>query len=119
MASYFYDEIAERNVLGALLIGEQSETEVAKSILSNQDFYQARHQKLFDVILEISKRGQAVDLVSVKEELTREGVFEYIGGMQFLVSLFDDIPVSQGMSGYAKTVSLCALWRRSFLSDLR
>ena len=118
MASYSYDETAERCVLGALLLGEQSALESAKSILSSRDFYEARHQKLFDTILYLSELSQAVDLVSVQEDLTRKGVFEDIGGMQFLVGLFDALPVSQDVDGCAETVRLCALWRHSFPSDL-
>ncbi len=117
-SSYFYNEMAERNVLGALLLGECSSLESTKGILSSRDFYEVRHRKLFDTILSISELGQAVDLVSVQEELIRQGVFEKFGGIQFLVGLFDSLPVSQDTEAYAETVRLCALWRHSFPSNL-
>ena len=67
--------------------------------------------------MSLSEMGQAIDLVSVQEELVRQGHSQKVGGIRFLAGLFDALPLSINIDDYMKTIRLCALWRRSLPFD--
>ncbi len=59
---------AEMAVLGSMLI-EQEALERAFDILKAEHFYKTAHQKVFAAMYALTGRGQAVDLITVTEEL--------------------------------------------------
>ena len=63
---------AERSVLGTLL-QDQNAVITAMETLKSQDFYDPRHQVIFDAICQVNRLGRAVDLVTVDDELRRAG----------------------------------------------
>jgi replicative DNA helicase len=81
---------AERSVLGAILLNNESIFRVLEIGLTPADFYQESHQKIFEVALALSERGQPVDLVTMTTTLRDRGWFERVGGAATLTSLFDD-----------------------------
>lgn len=81
---------AERSVLGAILLNNESIFRVLEIGLTPADFYQESHQKIFEVALALSERGQPVDLVTMTTSLRDRGWFERVGGSATLTSLFDD-----------------------------
>ena len=106
-----YDNVAEQYVLGALLIGDAFDLGAVTSIVSSRDFYQERHQQIFEAIVRLADRGEPVNLLALQTELIHQGVFDQIGGFAFLVGLFDNVPTTLQVADHAKTVRLCALWR--------
>jgi replicative DNA helicase len=111
MVSPNYDNEAEQSVLGALLLGDKSALETAKSIISTRDFYKERHRQVFNAILTLAEHGEPINLITLMEELSRQGIYEQVGGLQFLTGLFDTIPLPIYIADYAEIVRLCALWR--------
>ena len=101
---------AERCLLGALLI-ERAALDAARPIVSGRDFYLGQHRLVFESITALSDQGEVADLITVQEELRRRGAYEQVGGLGFLVSLFDTAPLATDAAHHAETVRLCALWR--------
>ena len=67
-----HDLAAERAVLGACLLPEEKDAvECAAKLLAPRDFCVKRHQVLFAAIASLHKRGEPVDVVTVKLELER------------------------------------------------
>ena len=101
---------AERSVLGAILI--QNDTyNVAAQLVRPEDFYRDAHRRIFDKIIALSERGQAVDFVTLKEELGRAGELDTVGGPAYIASLVDGVPRAINVEHYAKIVKEKAVLR--------
>jgi len=94
---------AERSVLGAILI-ENTAINRAQEILRQEDFYREPHRKIFKVMTDLSERTTAIDPVTVKEELSRAGDLEAVGGPAYIASLVDGVPRSANVEYYARIV---------------
>jgi replicative DNA helicase len=55
-------------------------------------------------MIRLSERGEAIDLVTLKEELSRSGDLEAAGGPAYITSLVDGVPRSTNVEGYAKII---------------
>ena len=102
---------AERSVLGALL-QNQNALITAMELLSAQDFYEPRHQVIFDALCKVNRLGRAVDLVTADDELRREGQIDAIGGTEYLVTLMQNVPSTVNWKHYADIVREKAVLRR-------
>jgi len=101
---------AERSVLGAILL-ENSAINRAQEILKDSDFYRDPHRRIFKVMEVLSERSTAIDPVTVKEELTKSGELEAVGGPAYIASLLDGVPHSSNVEHYAKIVKEKAILR--------
>lgn len=108
----------ERTVLGAILI-ENEAFHHASEILTEVDFYRRAHQQIFTRMAALSERGQAIDLVTLKEELARSGELESAGGVQYLTSLMDGVPRATNVPYYARIVKEKAVLRNLISSSNR
>jgi replicative DNA helicase len=101
---------AERSVLGAILL-ENSAINRAQEILKDSDFYRDPHRRIFKVMEALSERATAIDPVTVKEELSRSGELEAVGGPAYIASLLDGVPHSSNVEHYARIVKEKAVLR--------
>jgi replicative DNA helicase len=108
----------ERTVLGAILI-ENEAFHHASEILTEQDFYRKAHQQIFRRMAALSARGQAIDFVTLKEELNRTGELESAGGVTYLTSLVDGVPRATNVPYYSKIVKEKAILRNLISSANR
>ena len=102
---------AERSVLGAILI-DNTAANVVAPILKREDFYLDSHRRIFDRILALFEMNRAIDLVTLAEELARQGELESIGGATYLSSLTDGMPRSTNVEHYARIVKEKSLLRK-------
>lgn len=101
---------AERSVLGAILI-ENTAINRAQEILKEADFYRDPHRKIFKVMNDLSEKTTAIDTVTVKEELSRAGELDAVGGPAYIASLIDGVPRSANVEYYARIVKEKAILR--------
>lgn len=101
---------AEMAVLGSMMI-EQEALERAFNILKAEHFYKSAHQKIYKAMAALSERGQAVDLVTLTEELKKEGFLAEIGGERYLSELMGKVSTAAHVEHYAKMVYDAALVR--------
>ncbi|MBQ1876129.1 MAG: replicative DNA helicase [Selenomonas sp.] len=102
---------AERSVLGAMLIRKEAITEV-QEILRADDFYRESHKIVFAAMEELVRRSEAVDLVTLAEELRKEEQLEKVGGMPFITDLANAVPTAANVGFHAKIVKEKADLRR-------
>ena len=102
---------AECSVLGALL-QDQNAVITAIETLKAQDFYDPRHQVIFEAVCQVNRLSRAVDLVTVDDELRREGQIDAIGGTEYLISLMQSVPTTVNWTHYADIVREKAVLRR-------
>ena len=61
---------AERTVLGAILVDNQAFNSAAE-ILTREDFYREAHRRIFEAMAALAEKSEPIDLVTLKNELTR------------------------------------------------
>jgi replicative DNA helicase len=82
---------AERSVLGAVMLRNDAINQ-ATEVIDSGDFFREAHRLIFDKMIGLSERGLAIDLVTLKEELSRAGLLESVGGPAYIASLVDGVP---------------------------
>ena len=94
---------AERSVLGAILVDNNAFNTAAESIDSG-DFYRDAHRRIFDCMVTLNERHEAIDFITLKEALGKSGSLDDIGGPAYLASLADGVPRATNVEHYAKIV---------------
>ena len=109
-----HNEEAEASVLGAILLTEQALDGVLLEVgLRPEDFYRPRHQLIFRAMIRLKEKAEpdAVDALTVTEDLRRAGELEKAGGEAFLHSLPTVVPAVGAVLDYARIVKDHALLR--------
>ena len=94
---------AEKSVLGAILIRNEAFNHAAE-LIDARDFFRDAHRRIFDKMIALSERGDAIDLVTLKDELQRSSELEEVGGPAYIASLADGVPRSANVEHYARIV---------------
>ncbi|MGH9409309.1 MAG: replicative DNA helicase [Vicinamibacterales bacterium] len=94
---------AEKSVLGAILIHNDAFNHAAE-LIDSRDFFRDAHRRIFDKMIALSERSDAIDLVTLKEELQRSGELDEVGGPAYIASLADGVPRSANVEHYARIV---------------
>ncbi|MCA0988790.1 replicative DNA helicase [Guptibacillus algicola] len=102
---------AEQAVIGAVFLETDALT-TATEVLQPEDFYRAAHQKIFSVMIELSEKGEPVDLVTVTSELQDRSLLEEIGGVSYLSDLANSVPTAANVEYYSKIVEEKSILRR-------
>src|SRR6187431_756949 len=102
---------AEKCVLGAILIDNPSFNQ-ASEVIDAGDFFRDAHRRIFEKMVGLSERNQAIDPVTLKDELSRSGELEEVCGPAYIASLTDGVPRSANVEFYAKIVKEKSTLRR-------
>lgn len=94
---------AESAVLGAMLLDREA---IAKSIeqLEDEAFYSSAHKKIYKTIVKLYDESEAVDIVTLIDELKKKNVLDTIGGPAYITELANSIPTAANIEYYAKIV---------------
>ena len=106
-----HDIAAEEAVIGSLLIDGAAIYDVA-TIIQPGDFYHAPLQMLYDACLSLYQRSDAINQITVAQELDRQGKLETAGGVAYLSHLVSIVPTSLDVEEYAEIVSRLSVSRR-------
>lgn len=99
-----HDLLAEQAVLGSIFL-DPDKIYIASEYLTKDSFFKLSHGMLFNIMQELSDKGDPIDPVSVKSALDSSGQFEQVGGMAFLASLINAVPTSAHIEHYSKVVA--------------
>lgn len=102
---------AEQAVLGAMMIKKEAIIE-AQEILQPEDFYREAHRRVYDAMLKLAENDEAVDLVTLTEQLRKDGELEKIGGIPFITTIANIVPTAANVTYHAKIVKEKAELRR-------
>jgi replicative DNA helicase len=94
---------AERSVLGAILVHNDA-FNLAAQVIDSRDFYRDAHRRIFDRMVALNERHDAIDFVTLKEELARAGELDEVGGPAYVASLADGVPRATNVEYYARIV---------------
>src|ERR1700680_3949334 len=101
---------AERSILGAILLDNNALNSAIES-LKSEDFFLQQHRNVFNHMVALGEAQQAIDLVTLTEELHRHGELEASGGAPYLASLADGMPRVSNIEHYARIVKEKAILR--------
>ncbi len=105
---------AERSVLGAMLLNSEAVgtgIEVLRESAADV-FYSEKHQYIYSAIVSLYRNNTPIDLVTLVEQLTRDGQLEVVGGPSYISDLAAAVPTSANVEYYAKIVLDAAVLRR-------
>lgn len=94
----------EKMVLGALMVDKDAFS-VVSEILHPETFYEPRSQKIYKAIQTLSLNEDPVDIMTVVEELKREGTLDDIGGASYILELSERVASSAHIEYHAKILA--------------
>ena len=94
---------AERSILGAVLLDNHA-LNAAVQVLRSEDFFLSQHRHIFERMVRLSEKQQAIDTITLMEDLARRGELEAAGGVAYLSQLADGLPRVTNVDHYARIV---------------
>ena len=102
---------AEESVIGALLIDPDTLPKIT-GIVAADDFYVTKNRWCFEACLALFDRSEAINQVTVAEELNLKERLEEIGGTSYLAHLVRTVPTTIHVEHYATIVQRASIMRR-------
>lgn len=93
----------EEVVLGALMIHRKSVDEII-DVLHPEVFYKPAHQYIYDAMYTLFKSSQAVDLLTVSNQLKKNGKLELAGGEFYLIQLTQKVSSSAHIEFHSRII---------------
>ncbi|MBC7926641.1 MAG: replicative DNA helicase [Bryobacteraceae bacterium] len=94
---------AERFVLGAILMDDRNFVTVG-GMLDLEDFSLEKHRRIWLRMTDLAQRGEAIDRVTLANELMKYGQLESVDGLSYLVELDNGLPALFALDNYAGIV---------------
>jgi replicative DNA helicase len=101
---------AERSILGAILL-DNNALNAAVERLRPEDFFHDHHRRIYQQMISLGETQQAIDLVTLTDQLHRSGELESSGGPAYIAQLMDGVPHVTNVEHYARIVKEKALLR--------
>jgi replicative DNA helicase len=102
---------AEEAVLGSVLVNTEVYYDVAH-FLSAEDFFLHRNRWIWEAFTGLQEQRLPIDILTVSEELERQGRLQDAGGPAYLTSLISNVPSSVHAEAYGRMVEEAATRRR-------
>ena len=102
---------AEKSVIGSMLMDKDA-IEAALGMLTRDDFYSRQYATMFEAIRKLYNQDTVVDLVTVQEQLAKDGAPHEMQTVDFLKDIFEFNAVSVNVRSYAEIVRDKAVQRR-------
>jgi len=103
---------AERAVLGSMMLARSATLDVIEVVDGvKHPFYRPAHEAIFDTMLALYANGQAMDPITVANQLQQAGVLSKIGGRSYIASLVNAVPTAAHAAHYAEVLRNHALLR--------
>ena len=99
-----HDEEAEQAVIGSMLTDKDAVIS-AIEVLKAEDFYRDDNRTIYEATMGIYAKGEPIDIITVKDELTAMGKLEPVGGLEYLASLPEKVPTTANVEKYIKIVN--------------
>jgi len=93
----------EEAVLGAIML-EKDAIDIAAEMLKPESFYKTNHQLIYKAILRLNGKNQAIDILTVTDELRTVGELENAGGPYYVTRLTNSVVSSANIEKHCRIV---------------
>ncbi|MBD3631249.1 replicative DNA helicase [Cyclobacterium sp.] len=100
----------EEAVLGALMLEKDALTAVV-DILLPDSFYKDAHKMVYEAILDLFNAGEPIDLLTVTNQLRKNGKLELVGGAYFITELTSRVSSASNIEYHARIITEQAMKR--------
>lgn len=98
-----HDLDAEKSVLAAILIDKDAIIK-ASEILKPESFYSKAHQAIFEAMLELYDKRMTIDVITLKDQLTKDKKIRTVGGVSGISQLSNLLSTAANVENYASMV---------------
>ena len=105
------DTVAEKSLLGAVMISDGVLPEVL-NIIRPKDFYEERHQIIFDAMMSLYDQHRPIDLLTLTAELKTLRKLKDVGGAPYLTELSNFVPAASHAKAYADIIEKASTRRK-------
>lgn len=95
---------AEKALLGSIMVRPVGIQDIM-DIIRPESFYVEKHSMIYKEMLDLTNRGEPIDLVSLTTKLRERKVIDNIGGIDYLNELVTIVPASTNITHYADIVA--------------
>ena len=90
---------------------EKDAYSLVSEILRPESFYEHRHQLIYSAITDLAVNQKPVDILTVKEQLSKRGELEEVGGPFYITQLSSKVASSAHIEYHARIIAQKALAR--------
>ncbi len=94
----------EHAVLGALMIDKDAFS-IVSEILRPETFYEPRNQKIYQAIQTLNMSERPVDIMTVTEQLKKDGTLEDVGGPAYIMELSSHVASSAHIEYHSRVLA--------------
>jgi replicative DNA helicase len=98
-----HNDEAERSTLGAALIDNRIMDELMGQ-LAPESFYRESHRHIWRAMCALHTRGEAIDVITLADQLQAEGLLDAVGGPNVLARLSSEVPSAANVNFYAQII---------------
>ncbi len=102
---------SEQSILGSILLDKDAMITVTETIRPD-DFYKEAHKIIYECMIKLSNKNEPIDLITLTEELRRQGHLDDIGGITYITSLSTIVPTTSNVKYYADIVKEKSVLRK-------
>ena len=102
---------SEQSILGSIILDKDAIITVAETIVPG-DFYKEAHKIIYESMLKLNSNNEPIDLITLIEELRKDGQLDNIGGISYLTSLSTIVPTTSNVKYYANIVKEKSVMRQ-------
>ena len=103
---------SEQASLGSILLDKEAIIATV-DFLKPEEFYSEKHQMIYRSILDLFNKNQAVDLVTLAEELKKNKMLEKVDGVTYLTHLINSVPNVANIRQYNQIIKEKAVLRNT------
>src|SRR5690606_22652565 len=100
----------EEAVLGALMLEKDALTAVV-DILKPESFYKDAHKEIYQAILDLFNASEPIDLLTVTNQLRKNGKLEVVGGAYYITELTSRVSSAANIEYHARIITEQAMKR--------
>lgn len=94
---------AERFVLGSVMLNDATYPQMV-ALLEADDFSMEKHRRIFARMHDLIERSEAINRVTLANELMKQGQLESVDGLSYLISLDQGLPELVNLDSYIRIV---------------
>jgi len=95
---------AEKAILGSIMLRPGAIHEI-NDIINPDSFYATKHSQIYKTMLDLSSKGEPIDILSVSHKLEEKGLLDQMGGSSYLSELTNSVPASTNIKYYSDVVN--------------